>query len=147
MLTVNAPRAKAVIGFGAGRTFELGDVTVKPGPTMQRGFAVITASAVRGSDFHSPGGALLVTATGYVENQGMGWNADRTSVGDQWGSGPVLCEGIPFQLVVKTRRAEAWALDGHGRRVAPVPAEADAGGVHFAFGPRYKTLWYEIATE
>ena len=108
---------------------------------------MITASAVRGADFHSPGGALLVTATGYVENQGMGWNAERTSVGSHWGPGPVLCEGIPFQLVLKTKRATAWALDGHGRRMASVPAEAEAAGVRSTFGPRYKTLWYEIATQ
>ena len=90
---------------------------------------------------------MLVTATGYVENQGMGWNAERTSVGNQWGPGPVLCEGIPFQLVLKTKQATAWALDGRGRRVEPVPAAADADGVRFTFGPRYKTLWYEIATQ
>jgi muconolactone delta-isomerase len=147
VFTVNAPRAKAVIGFGGGQTFELGDVTLQPGPTRQRGYSVITASAVRGADFHAPGGAILVTATGYVENKGMGWNADKTSVGNQWGAGPVLCEGIPFELTLKTRRATAWALDGRGRRSAAVPGTATAGGVRFTFGPAYKTLWYEIATE
>ncbi len=146
-ITVNAPRAKAVIGFGAGKTFELGDVIIQPGPTIQNGFSVITASAVHGDDFHSPGARILVTATGYVENQGMVWNSERTSVGDQWGTGPVLCEGIPFQLTVKTSRATAWALDGRGRRVALVPGQTDSDSTRFAFGPRYKTLWYEVATE
>jgi hypothetical protein len=147
VLTVNAARAKAVIGFGAGKTFALGDVILKPGPTMQQGFAVITLSAVRGVTFHSPGAAILVTATGYVENSGMGWNADKTSLGNQWGKGPVMCEGIPLELIVKTKRATAWPLDDHGRRLAPVSGQSNAEGVRFTFGPRYKTLWYEIATQ
>ena len=147
VLTVNAPRAKAMIGFGAGKTFDLGDVTLKPGPTLQQGFSVITAAAVHGEDFHSAGTRALLTATGYVENQEMGWNAEKSSVGDQWGHGPVMCEGIPFTLEFKTRQVKAWALDGRGRRTMPVPVERDGGGCRFAFGPRYKTLWYEIEIE
>jgi hypothetical protein len=147
VLTVNAPRAKAVIGFGAGKTFELGDVVLKPGPTLQRGFAVITASAVHGADCHTPGARLLVTATGYVENQGMGWNAERTSVGKQWGTGPVVCEGIPFTLILKAKHAKAWALDPHGRRGAAVSGAATTDGIQFVFGPEQRTLWYEIDIE
>ncbi len=147
VITVNAPRAKAVVGFGAGKTFELDDVILKPGPTMQRGFSVITASAVRGANFHSPGARILVTATGYVENQGAVWNTDKASVGNQWGEGPVMCEGIPFELVLKTKRATAWPLDSHGRRLASINGEAGAEGFRFAFGPRHKTLWYEIVVE
>jgi hypothetical protein len=147
VLAVNAPRAKAVIGFGSGKTFVLGDVTVKPGPTRQRGFSVITLSAVRGPDLHTPGEAILVTATGYVENRGMGWNAEKTSVGKQWGDGPVMCEGVPFELILRAPRATAWPLDSHGRRLAPISGEATAAGVRFTFGPRHKTLWYEIAPQ
>ena len=147
ILTVNAPRAKAMIGFGAGKTFTLGDVVLEPGPTLQNGFSVITAAAVRGENFHSPGASILVTATGYVENQGMGWNAEKTSVGDQWGVGPVLCEGIPFQMTLKTPHAEAWALDGRGRPTASIHAEPVTKGTRFVLGPRYKTLWYEIRIE
>jgi hypothetical protein len=147
VLTVNAPRAKAVIGFGAGKTYELGDLILKPGPTKQQGYSVITASAVQGEDFHSPASRILVTATGYVENKGMEWNADHTSVGNQWGPGPVLCEGIPFELIVKTKRASAWPLDGRGHRLAPIHGEPVADGVRFAFGPDYRTLWYEIGIE
>jgi hypothetical protein len=147
VLTVNAPRAKAVIGFGAGKTFELGDMVLKPGPTMQHGYSVITASAVHGNNFRSPGARILVTATGYVENQGMVWNAEKTSVGNQWGDGPVMCEGIPFELILKVKHATAWPLDSHGRRLAPVNGEITADGVRFAFDSRCKTLWYEIAVE
>jgi hypothetical protein len=147
VLTVNTPRAKAVVGFGAGKTFEFGDVVVRPGPTRQRGFSVITASALRGEDFHSKGARLLVTATGYIENKGMGWNDGKTSVGKNWGEGPTMCEGIPIELTLKAQHATAWPLDGQGRRQAPISAETVPGGVRFHFGPDFKTLWYEIDVE
>lgn len=147
VMTVDAPRAKAIIGFGAGRTFELGDVVLQPGPTMQKGFSVITASVVRGKTFGTPGAAILLTATGYVENDGMVWNEDRTSVGNQWGKGPVLCEGVPCQVTLKARKATLWPLDAAGHRQSPIAGQPSEAGVQFTIGPRYKTLWYEIAVE
>jgi hypothetical protein len=33
---------------------------------------------------------VLLVALGRAENQAMGWNATRTSVGNQWGSGPAV---------------------------------------------------------
>lgn len=70
-----------------------------------------------------------------------------TSVGDQWGEGPAICEGIPFQMTRKVPQAKAWTLDGHGRRAASIHAERVADGSRFVLGPGYKTLWYEIKIE
>jgi hypothetical protein len=50
-------------------------------------------------------------------------------------------------MILKTKRARAWALDSRGGRAAAIPGDADPDGVRFSFGPRHKTLWYEIATE
>jgi hypothetical protein len=147
VLTVNAPRAKAVIGFGSARTFDLGGLVVQPGPTMQAGFSVITASVVKGNDFRSPGASVLLTATGYVENTGMKWNAQKTSVSDQWGHGPVLCEGVPLAVVFPTKSIRAWALDGRGQRMKQIPTEPADGGARVRLGPQYKTLWYEVVVE
>lgn len=147
VITVNAPKAKAVIGFGAGKSYRLGDLLLEPGPTRQQGFSVITASVIRGEGFRSPGASILVTATGYVENHGMGWNENHTSVGDHWGEGPVMCEGIPFAMVLPSGKVQAWALDCQGRRATPVPATAAPGGTRLVLGPEFKTLWYELAVE
>lgn len=147
-LVVNAPRAKAIIGFGTGKTFTLDDVILTPGQTIQAGFSVITASVVHGQDFHSPGTRILVTATGHVENQGMIWNETHTSVGKNWGTGPVVCEGVPLRCVLRTKRpAHAWALDPHGHRTTQAPAEPNPDGTAFSLGPSYRTLWYEIAID
>lgn len=147
VLVINSPRSKAVVGFGAGRTFDLGEVCIRPGPTIQDGFSVITVSVVSGNDCRSAGARLLFTATGYVENANMGWNAEKTSVGDQWGRAPVLCEGIPLEVVLKTSRASAWALDPRGQRTEAIAPEKTAGGISLRFGPRYRTLWYEVVVQ
>ena len=147
ILVVNAARAKAMIGFGVGKTFDLGELSLKPGPTLQNGFSVITASVVSGSGFRDKGATILLTATGYAENTEMGWNADKTSVGDRWGKGPVLCEGIPFEVVLKVKRAKAWALDPRGQRRVEITPVQVTGGVSFNVGPLYKTLWYEVIVE
>ncbi len=147
VLVVNSARSKAVIGYGAEKSFDLGDLLLKPGPTLQKGFSVITASVVSGEGFGTRGSKILVTATGYAENTEMGWNADMTSVGDQWGKGPVLCEGIPFELILKARRIKAWALDPRGQRACEVTPTPTREGLALQLGPAYKTLWYEIAIE
>ena len=61
-------------------------------------------------------GALLLTAVGRVENAGMGWNKDRTSVGKNWGTGPTYAEGVTATVCIATPAAAAkvYALDGSG---------------------------------
>jgi len=88
---------------------------------------------------------LLLTLVGKVENQGMGWNADRTSVGDQWGQGPTLAEGIPAAVSLKTDGPRTvWALDGTGKHSQRVPAAYANGSLTFAAGPEYRTVWYAV---
>jgi len=77
----------------------------------------------------------------------MVWNADRTSVGDQWGHGPILAEGIPATVVLKTDGTpgrQVWALNAAGKRTMEVPAISANGSLTFTVGPQFKTLWYEI---
>ncbi|OPZ22831.1 MAG: Carbohydrate binding domain protein [candidate division BRC1 bacterium ADurb.BinA364] len=140
-LVVNTARSKAVVGFGAGREFDLGDLVLRPGPTMQNGFSTITASAVSGADFRSPGARILLTATGYVENTDMGWNKDRTSVGTKWGDAPVVCEGIGATIRIPGG-AKIAALDETGAPRQEIESKAEDGATLFEIGPRWKTLWY-----
>jgi hypothetical protein len=90
---------------------------------------------------------MLLTLVGKVENQGMVWNADRTSVGNQWGHGPTMAEGIPATVSVLAPVAHVYALDGTGNRgpeltlTTPANRAADR---QFTVGPQHKTLWYEI---
>jgi hypothetical protein len=59
----------------------------------------------------------------------------------------VLCEGIPFDLVLQPRAIRAWALDERGRRAGEVPVTVTPAGSLLRPGPQYRTLWYEVAIE
>jgi hypothetical protein len=120
-------------------------VVVAPGPNRQ-GWAAVTLTVVQGTGFASPG-SVLVTATGYAENTGMGWkDAAKTSVGHDWGRRPSLVEGIPatITLPVAARQIRAWSLDDRGQRRGELAAREERGHAVIAIGPEHRTLWYEI---
>jgi len=147
LYTVDAPAAKALVGRCTGRTTQLNEAEfqVKPNP---RDFAVLTLNAVDGQPVPQSR-RLLLTAVGNVENTGMGWNADHTSIGTRWGSAPTVCEGIAAHVSLSTlaKTATVHALDGAGARTVEVPAAIAGGKLSFDIGPAFKTLWYEIVTE
>ena len=88
---------------------------------------------------------ILITATGDIENTGMGWkNAEKTSVGRDWGKAPVLVEGPAAKIELPGGgKFKAWALDERGQRRAEIPV---ANGT-LEIGPQWKTLWYEVVRE
>jgi hypothetical protein len=145
--TINAPRSKAVIGYGAGQRYALGGIVIEPGPTRQDGWSALTLTAMEGELAAAPS-RWLITATGYVENTNMQWqDAEHSSVGAHWGQAPTLVEGVPakFTAPFAADRVKVWALDERGRRRAAVPCSAEsAGHAAFSIGPEWKTLWYEV---
>jgi hypothetical protein len=149
VVTVNTDRSKAVIGYGANRTFALGDVTIKPGNTRLDGWSTITLTLKDGDSFKEPASGLLV-ATAYNENQGMFLETivdARTTIRGSWGYGPVMVEGVSaeFAMAVPADRVTVYALDSTGNRTVEVPVKADsAGNATFSIGAEYKTLWYDL---
>ncbi|MGI6544385.1 MAG: hypothetical protein ACOX44_15325 [Limnochordia bacterium] len=149
VVTVDTARSKAVIGYGANRTFALGDVTIKPGNTRLDGWSTITLTLHDGESFTTPARALLV-ATAYNENLGTFLETivdNRTTIRGSWGSGPVMVEGVSavIDLAVPADRVTVYALDNNGYRTVEVPVTANtAGNAGFSIGAEYKTLWYEV---
>ncbi|HWI57236.1 MAG TPA: beta-galactosidase [Bacillota bacterium] len=147
LYTVDAPAIKAVVGRCTGNTTKLdgAEFDVKTNP---RNFAVLTLSAADGHPL-AQSRRLLLAAAGNVENTGMGWNAEHTSVGTRWGGAPTICEGIAARITLATaaRSAKIYALDGAGAHTGEVPASLAAGKLSFDIGPRFKTLWYEIVVD
>jgi hypothetical protein len=113
-----------------------------------RNFAVLTLNAFDKQPLDLAR-RMLLAAAGNVENTGMGWNADHTSVGARWGSSPTICEGIAARVALSTgaKSAKVYALEGSGARAGEVPATLRAGKLAFDIGHQFKTLWYEIVTE
>ncbi|HPP54244.1 MAG TPA: hypothetical protein PK777_14930, partial [Thermoguttaceae bacterium] len=91
-----------------------------------------------------------VAATGWVQNTGAVLKElaeQQVTLGNQWGQEPILCEGIPAELVVPVPadRVKFYALDESGRRRQPIPVEkSPTGGTLLRLGSQYKTLWYEV---
>lgn len=147
LYTVDAPAAKVVAGRCTGTTTRLdgAEFEVK---SNERHFAVLTLNAMDGKPV-AQSSRLLLAAAGNVENNGMKWNDNHTSVGSHWGSAPTICEGIAAKITVATQRksAKVFVLDGSGARAGEVPVTLADGQLTFEIGPQFKTLWYEIAAE
>lgn len=145
--TVDAPAAKVVVGRCTGRVTKLTGVQLDV-KSNQRNFAAITLNAADGEPL-AKSRRLLLTAVGKVENTDMGWNEDFSSVSNQWGKAPTLCESVAATVTLETGSAAAkvHALDGAGARIAEVPSTQSGGKLRFEIGPSCKTLWYEIAAE
>jgi hypothetical protein len=159
VVTINTARSKAVIGFGAGRRFDLGGVVIEPSQTIQDGWCAITLTAIEG-DFEAvqkqqKGLRVLITATGYAENTDMGWKdvpgyPPKSSCGRNWGKPPSLVEGIgaTITLPLQAKRVQAWALDERGQRKAKIQVTADASGnAVIRIAPQWQTLWYEVEAQ
>ena len=147
VFTVSSPRTRLFTGFADGRQFDLGGLKLSA-IGCETGAATISAVCIDGADLTMPG-RVLIAASGTARNTGAileKLGADGVSLRKSWGKGPVLCEGITATvgLPVPPERLTAYALDGDGRRVAPVPVISGGGGASLMLSPRYRTLWYEV---
>jgi len=142
---LTAPASRAVWGLIGGRSFDLDGVRLRVG-RVERNYAAVVLTSLDGKPIERSR-RLLLAAVGSAENQGMGWNAERTSVGNRWGTGPTMVNGVPLEIDLPFRARKVSALDGRGLPRASVPAHPSGAGCHISVGPRFRTLWYEITVE
>lgn len=146
--TVDTPRCKLFTGFVRGRIFRLGEVELRIGRT-RLDWATVSMTVLEGKGFQGPA-RILIAVTGWVQNTGATLQQrghDLVTLGNQWGSEPVLCEGIPAEIVIPIppERAKFYALDEAGRRAKEIPVEkSSASQTLFRLGSQYNTLWYEV---
>lgn len=149
MLTLSAPRAKFMIGHVDGQMVDLGHgVSVKVGATSNH-WCTVALIVIEGDGFDRQPRRVLLAATGHTENTGMGWkDAERTSVGKDWGKAPSLVEAIPatihLPLPKEGKPPDVFALDDKGQRARPIGTRGGGFGFQFDIGPDCATLWYEI---
>ena len=77
----------------------------------------------------------------------MVWNETRTSVGNQWGTGPAQVNGVAAQFEFPGRLRRIQPLDGRGQPQGEVPLSASANSTRFAIGPAHQPLWYAIEAD
>jgi len=141
-LRVVSPRTRALWGMVGSQEHELGGWTVRTG-AIERDYATIVLTSLDGAPLESSKHMLLV-AVGSAENEGMEWNAERTSVSNRWGRGPTQVNGIPAEMTLRAPVTAVHALDGRGVRSGTVPVTREGGAARWEIGPASKTLWYEI---
>lgn len=130
-----------------GETIELDNVRIIPGTTRQN-WATINVTVMDGVDFKRAK-RILVTATGEAGNTDMKWkDAQKSSVGADWGNVPSVVEGVCAKIGVPFQRgAHAWTLDARGQRVKEIPAKRVTGKLEIEILPAHETLWWEIAIQ
>ncbi|MDO4627770.1 MAG: hypothetical protein Q4C70_01165, partial [Planctomycetia bacterium] len=139
--TVNTPKTKIFTGFVAGRTFDMGDITIQPGKTRLDWctFSMTDADEKR----------TLIALTGFFRNTGQEFEnlgQDKITCRANWGTTPTLCEGVPMEVKIRGGKAswKCYALAPDGSRRVEVPIRATEEGIIFTLSPEYKTIWYEL---
>lgn len=139
--TINAPAAKAAVGYIGGKKVVLGDVTIAM-DTTEFNWASIALVTLDGEAI-STSSKMLLVAAGRVENTNMGWNQERNSVSDQWGEAPTMAEGIPATIVFRNMdKLKVLALDPSGDPAQELKVSSSGGELSVKIGAQYKTLWY-----
>jgi hypothetical protein len=147
LFSLNSPQSKVATGFLGGYVLTLGEWKITT-PATGNNFVTLALSSLDGAPLPESKRVLL-TATGRAENIAMGWNAARNSVGNDWGRGPTVVEGVDaqVQLLTDAKELKVYALGPTGARASLVPSTLVKGKLQFSISPRWKTLWYEIAAD
>lgn len=143
-VSIDTARSKALIGARLAKMSDLHGVGLQL-TRARNDWGVLMATVIEGRDFSSPG-KILITALGQEENSGQRWIDDKKiSLGRNFGSGPVLVEGLGarISLPLPVARVHAWALDERGMRREAVPITG-AEQATLEIGERYHALWYEV---
>ncbi len=85
---------------------------------------------------------LLLAAVARAENTNMGWNAERTTVGLQWGKPPVKIEVVAGELSL-TGKWHVFAVTPAGERGREIPSHQAGDRLIFTLGGE-PAVWYEI---
>ena len=136
---LRAPAARVWCGALGGQTRTAADTQLRvdalDGPTPH---ATVVLVALDGRPV-ATSDRLLLTALRRAENEGMGFNADRTTVGDQWGRGPARVLGLRATLSLPP--GTWWTvetLDAAGQRAR---SEKTARN-ELAISPADQTIWW-----
>lgn len=141
---VDTPKTAVVLGRVGleGTTLKLHNMTLQPGKT-ETGWAAFALTSMDDLPL-TASKRILVVCMSKVENQGMGWDENRRTVSNKWGTGPTIAEGVGLNLTFPGRpELRAFALDGAGNPTVEVTRTGD----QYAFGPQYKTCWYVLQAD
>ena len=135
-MAANAPAARLYMGNIGGTTGTLGDVQISAAASGPA-YAHIAVVALDGLPI-AISQKVLITALGRSENQNMGWNAARTTVENQWGTGPAVTQGVVGYVQMPSPYWRAQSLDGTGA----VKQSLAMSGSRLNFSAANGAVWY-----
>lgn len=155
---VDSRATKVFTGYVRGRSFEYGGMTLIPGRSRMD-WITLSLTKTQAVPSSQPtdvlsAGTYLLAATGVVHNTGakildIGSNnlSCSSALGGSKGTGPVLCEGIDADIVLKglAGRVECFALDPEGEVTSRVDVRENVSSdavLHIE--PKYRTVWYKL---
>jgi hypothetical protein len=138
-MTLNAPQARVAIGKIGNRALTLGDVRLQVGDLGGKQHAHVTLVSLDGKPL-AQSASLLLTALGRSENQSMRWNANRTSVGPNWGSGPVVVQAVLATVTLPGGPWNVQALNASGNVQTQVAAATNS----ITLSAVHASPWYLI---
>ena len=151
VVTLDAPAIKTIVGTIGDRflvgPLQLGALRVSDVQSSNQ-WAALTLVALDKLPVNQSK-SLLLTAMNRAENRDMNWNAERTSVGDKWGDGPMQIEVPRAQIKIQTsaKSARVFRLTATGARGKIQDSQLKNGVLSFEIGPQDQTVWWEIAAE
>jgi len=136
VVTMDAPRLCAAVGFLGGRE-------VKAGPLVLRLHqpAAVSVISLDGKPV-AESGDMLLTVVGREEATGQVWRDDYKALA-KWGTQPMLLEPVEGEVELATPNVKVYAIGGKGDRRREVPTSAAAGGLRWPVG-KEKTVWYRL---
>ena len=145
-LQLNTPKSQGVWGLVANEKFKVGLIETEFGP-IDRDYGTLVLTALDDQPISASGHLLLLASSG-CENTDMQWNADRTSVSDQWGTGPTRVNLVSAKIkLALDSNFTVHALDGTGKKVSQVDTKMENGNLVFEIGSPHNTIWYELVKE
>jgi hypothetical protein len=146
VLAASADRAAFLTGFIGGDSTAAGPLNVSC-PRFGRDFGTITAISLDGLSLPKSK-RVLITVVARAENQGMKWDANRTTLRTNWGTGPTIAERIPASIsLVSEVPRKIYALAPDGSRKREVPRRMVENALSFTVTPGDATLYYELVSE
>jgi hypothetical protein len=147
VLTIDAERLQAAVGFLAGRRIELHDFTLDL-PRAEEGvaqapFAAVSLCSLDGKPLGESSHILLATV-GRAEDTGQVWEEDSEGYfAATAGTAPVLAEPVRARVTWSGRSLKALPLSPAGKRLGELLPERDGTGEALEIGSA-GTLWYEL---
>ncbi len=141
IITVNAPKLPAAVGYFAGRTMTLGNITITSADLQSVSLVSIDdLPLVESKD-------MLLTVAGRMENTGQVWKSQYKGLWN-WGKPPALFEPVrdDIRLVNTNKKIVVKALNEKGEASKAVPVATQGNTHSFSIG-KERTLWYRITAE